>query len=219
MPKPKTENTKKVAGNAKKAEAAAAKQAVADAQKAKEEDAEWSKGAKSGSKKAAAEDKKASAAAAKAERDKLLAEEEANQPAKAKGAGKKVAEKKTRGTLDLSQLDGDSKEKTLNASGIENALDALDLTSGGSKGIDRHPERRFAAAFKAYEERRLPQVKDEHPGLRRNQQIELIRKEFEKSPENPFNAETNVKFDASKDEIAETRKRVNAGVEKRLGEK
>ena len=40
------ENTKKVAGNAKKAEAAAQKQAVKDKVVAENEDAEWSKGAK-----------------------------------------------------------------------------------------------------------------------------------------------------------------------------
>ena len=45
------ENTKKVAGNARKAEAAAAKQAEADARKSKVEDEEWGKGAKTSSKK------------------------------------------------------------------------------------------------------------------------------------------------------------------------
>ena len=221
MPKPKTENTKKVAGNAKKAEAAAQKQAVKDAAVAHEEDEKWSKGSKGSSKKDATEDKKAAAAAAKAERDKLLAAEEEGQPSKAKGAGKKVAEKKTRGTLDLSQLEGDStKEQTLNASGIDNALDALTLTGANNNmKMDRHPERRFAAAYKQYEEKRLPQMKEEHPGLRRNQQVELIRKEFEKHPDNPFNADTNVRFDASRDDIADAQKRVKDGVEKRLGEK
>jgi hypothetical protein len=221
MPKPKSENTKKVAGNAKKAEAAAQKQAAADAAAERAESEKWDKGAKNNAKKQSAEDKKAATAAAKAERDKLLAEEEANQPSKPKGAGKKTAEKKSRGTLDLSQLDdAPAKEKTLNATGIDNALDALSLT-GDQKGqkMDRHPERRFAAAYKVYEERRLPEIKVEHPGLRRNQQIELIRKEFDKHPDNPFNAENNVLFNASKEEIADAKKRVNEGVEKRLAEK
>jgi hypothetical protein len=221
MPKPKSENTKKAAGNAKKAEAAAQKQAVADAAAERAEADHWEKGAKSNAKKQSAEEKKASAAAAKAERDKLLAEEEANQPSKPKGAGKKTAEKKSRGTLDLSQLDEPStKEKTLNATGIDNALDALSLT-GDQKNqkMDRHPERRYAAAYKIFEERRLPEVKKEKPGLRRQQQLELIRKEFEKHPDNPFNAENNIRFDASKEEIADAKKRVQEGVEKRLAEK
>lgn len=45
------ENTKKVSGNAKKAEAAAAKQAVENQKKAAAEDDDWGKGAKSNAKK------------------------------------------------------------------------------------------------------------------------------------------------------------------------
>lgn len=51
--KMKGENTKKVAGNAKKAEAAAQKDAVANAKQAKAEDEEWSKGSKNSAKKCA----------------------------------------------------------------------------------------------------------------------------------------------------------------------
>jgi hypothetical protein len=47
----KTENTKKVAGNAKKAAAAQAKNEAENAKKAADEAAEWSKGAKSNDKK------------------------------------------------------------------------------------------------------------------------------------------------------------------------
>ena len=45
------ENTKKVAGNAKKAEAAAQKAAAENAKKAEDEEQDWSKGAKSNAKK------------------------------------------------------------------------------------------------------------------------------------------------------------------------
>ena len=246
-PRGKGENTKKVAGNvrtpsypdwlvpipntlqAKKAEVAAQKAAAADAAAERSEQDKWSKGAKSNDKKAAEAEKKAAAAAAKAERDRLLAEEEKNQPSKPKGAGKKTAEKKTakpsRGTLDLGDLDNDDatsdkKETTLNATGIDNALDALSLTSAqqNSEKVERHPERRFKAAYKAYEERRLPEIESEHPGLRRNQMVELVRKEFEKSEENPFN-QASVGFDADKEEVKEVKRRVREGVEGRLGEK
>jgi hypothetical protein len=229
-PRGKGENTKKAAGNAKKAEAAAAKQSVANARAEEAESSKWEQGSKDTSKKAAAAEKAAAAAAKKAEREALLAAEEKDQPSKPKGAGKKTAEKKNVGRpLDLGQLDDDNdtrpgmgpkKASTLNASGIDNALDALSLTTNNSDmKLDRHPERRFAAAYKQYEERRLPEIKTEHPGLRRNQQIELIRKEFEKSEENPFNQVGNVRYDASKDELADAKKSIRDGVEKRLGEK
>ncbi|EXJ82837.1 hypothetical protein A1O3_06652 [Capronia epimyces CBS 606.96] len=220
------ENTKKVAGNARKAEAAAQKQAAVDARKSAEEAEEWSKGAKDAKKKQEAAEKAAEKAAKKAEREALLAEEEKSQRSTPKGANKKTAEKKTRtGTLDLGQLDGEpsgnTKATAISASGIDNALDALTLTTGTANDlkIDRHPERRFKAAYKAYEERRLPQIEVEHPGLRKQQRIELVRKEFEKSEENPFNQAGNVRFDATKDELGETRRKVRESVEKRLVEK
>ncbi|OAL36248.1 hypothetical protein AYO20_04406 [Fonsecaea nubica] len=224
-PKGKGENTKKVAGNARKAEAAAQKQAAANASAAAREEEKWQQGAKDTSKKQAAAVKAAEQAAKKAEREAMLAEEEKGMRDKPKGANKKTAEKKSRGTLDLAQLDDDSgaggKERALNASGIDNALDALSLTTSSPHDmkLDRHPERRFPAAYKAYEERRLPEIDKERPGLRRNQKIELIKKEFEKSDENPFNQSGNIRYDASKEELAEVRKKVREGVENRLGEK
>jgi len=213
---PKKENTKKVAGNARKAEAAAQKQAVADAKHAAEEDDKWSKGAKDTKKKENAAAKAAEQAAKKAERDALLAEEEKNQRSTPKGAHKKTAEKKSRGTLDLGQLDGEP-SKAINASGIDNALDALTLTgSANDLKLDRHPERRFKAAYKVFEDRRLPEIELEHPGLRKNQRIEIVKKEFEKSEENPFNQAGNVRYDASKADLEVERQRVREGVERRL---
>ena len=233
-PKQKGENTKKAAGNAKKAEVAAQKAAAADRQKEADESQQWSKGAKSTDKKADQAEKKAAAAAAKAERDRLLAEEEKNQPSKPKGAGKKTAEKKVAAPkLNLDDLDRDSdskdhargpdarRERTLNASGIDNALDALDLTTNNhnnAQTVERHPERRFKAAYKAFEERRLPEIEAESPGLRRNQRVEQARKEFERSPENPFN-QVSVGFDASREEVREVKKKVREGVEGRLADR
>ncbi|KAL3482007.1 hypothetical protein BJX99DRAFT_253131 [Aspergillus californicus] len=215
------ENSKKVAGNARKAEAASKKQAGEDAKRAAEEDKQWSKGSKGAGKKEDAEAKKAEAARKKAERDALLAAEEASQPSKPKNTKsatkKSAAPAPSRGTLDLNQLDDDTPapKGALNASGIDNALDALNLTNKDASKIDRHPERRFKAAYAAYEARRLPEVEEENPGLRRNQRIELVRKEFEKSDENPFN-QAHVAFDASRDEIKAVRDAERNKVEARL---
>ena len=68
----------------------------------------------------------------------------------------------------------------------------------------------------AYEARRMPELEEEMKGLRRQQRIDVIRKEFEKSPENPFN-QVSVGFDASKDEVREVREKEREKVEKRLG--
>jgi hypothetical protein len=165
--------------------------------------------------------KKAEQARKKAEKDALLAEEEKEARAAPKNA--KTAPKKSKG-LDLAQLDEDGTESkkatALNATGIDNALDALSLTADTGAKIDKHPERRFKAAFAAYEERRLNEMDQDGSGqgLRQNQKREKIRKEFEKSEENPFN-QVSARYDASKDEIKELKEAEKAKIEQRLGEK
>lgn len=165
----------------------------------------------------AAAAKAAEAARKKAEKDALLKEEEASLPSKA--GGKKPPVKKGKG-LDLSGLDGPSSKKelgALNASGIDNAIDALSLTTNSQDKIDRHPERRFKAAYAVYEERRLEEMKDEK-GLRRNQKIEQIRKEFEKHPDNPFNQVAG-SYNMSKEEINALRESEKEKKESMLAEK
>jgi hypothetical protein len=167
--------------------------------------------------------KKAEQARKKAEKDTLLAEEEKDARAAPKNV--KIAVKKTKG-LDLSQLDedrpgaGPRTASTLNATGIDNALDALSLTGTDSTKIDKHPERRFKAALAAFEERRLKEMDADGSGqgLRQNQKRERIRKEFEKSDENPFN-QVSAKYDSTKDEIREIKEQEKAKIESRLGEK
>lgn len=53
--------------------------------------------------------------------------------------------------------------------------------------MDKHPEKRMKAAYTAYEERRLKELKIEHPTLRLSQLKQMIFKEWQKSPENPLN--------------------------------
>ena len=172
-----------------------------------------------------AEAKKAEAARNKAEKEALLAEEERNAPSKPKNT--KSAPKKTSAApsrkLDLDALDSSEPSaqtplNALNATGIDNALDALTLTSGASNSekVDRHPERRFKAAYAAYEARRMPELEGEMKGLRRQQRVDVIRKEFERSAENPFN-QVSVGFDASREEVREVKEQERQKVEARLG--
>ncbi|KAF2864259.1 DUF1014-domain-containing protein [Piedraia hortae CBS 480.64] len=207
-----TENSKKAAGAARKAEAASRKSAAAASAAEAAEAAAWQQGAKDTRKADAAASKAAEAARKKAEKEALLKEEEASLPTKG-GKGKVPPTKKAKG-LDLSGLDTPSSSAALNASGIDNALDALALTAGQEEKVERHPERRFAAAYKPYEERRLEELKEEK-GLRRQQKIEMIKKEFEKSPDNPFNQVT-ARYDTSKEEVREMREGVRRWKEELL---
>ena len=60
-------------------------------------------------------------------------------------------------------------------------------TTEGDGNVDLHPERRMAAAFRAFEEENLPKLKKENPKLRLSQLKQLLRKEWQKSPQNPLN--------------------------------
>jgi len=64
----------------------------------------------------------------------------------------------------------------------------LHVGHGGAGGeVDRHPEKRAKAMFNAYFERRLPEMKEEKPGLKLMAYKSKIFDEWQKSPENPRN--------------------------------
>ncbi|KAI8974271.1 hypothetical protein BD414DRAFT_498642 [Trametes punicea] len=242
---PKGGNAKKEAGRAKKAENEAKKAAAAEAERERKEAEKWSEGAKSSKSKEEKEEKRRAELARKAEKARLLAEEEANAPSTVKTApkagAKKAAPKNVKpagpgaiaagGGLGATTVAADEEKprevESYSATGLDNALDLLevvtakmDKASVGSQAanIERHPERRFKAAFEAYKERELPKIRQEHPGLRLQQYHDLLYKQFQKSPENPFNQVT-VAYDASKDERMEALNRRNAEIAERLREK
>jgi hypothetical protein len=77
------------------------------------------------------------------------------------------------------------------ASGLDGAMELMSLATTAdskkaSERLDRHPERRVKSAYAAYEERELPILKAEHPGLRLTQLKQQLQKTWKKSPENPM---------------------------------
>ena len=156
----------------------------------------------------AADRKKAETAAKKAEADRLLREEEAALPDKPKGAGTKQATR--RPGINMDQLND------ISASGVDNALEALKLTSGDQAvKIDRNPQRRKAAAYEAFKARRLPEVRadPQYRGLRLQQMVNQVHKEFEKSPENPMNNIGNVAYNAKQGDVKAVRSHVRENLE------
>lgn len=150
-----------------------------------------------------------------------MKEDEENAGGRAEPKKSKAPAKKSRG-LDLSQLDDDgsgAKKTALNASGIDNALDALSLAGGSDDTkVDKHPERRYPAAYAKYEERRLAEMKADGSGtgLRLDQRKNRIRKEFDKHPDNPFNQVT-ASYNASRSDIAQIKEQEKTKIEQRLG--
>uniref|UniRef100_A0A914M325 Coiled-coil domain-containing protein n=1 Tax=Meloidogyne incognita TaxID=6306 RepID=A0A914M325_MELIC len=82
------------------------------------------------------------------------------------------------------QIEGDS------ATNVDEAIRILrGSVDGASSSIaqDQHPEKRLKAAYATFEENRLPRLKEEHPTLRLSQLKQLLKKEWQKSADNPLN--------------------------------
>jgi len=230
---PKKENSKAAAAKGKKAE----NQTQVDAAKKKAQDAketeEWSKGAKGKSSKDEKAEKAKEAAARKAEAARLLAEEEASlpsKPAKAPSgvkAGKAVAKSAPAAAVPASRIpDFDAPTvESFSASGLDDALDLMtlvtektDKASVGAKAastVETHPERRFKAAFEAYKERELPALRKDRPGMRLQQYHDILYKDFQKSPDNPFN-QVMAAYDAKKEDKVAVLKKQRDETEQRL---
>eukprot|EP00959_Pyramimonas_sp_CCMP1952_P448094 9382868-Pyramimonas_sp.AAC.3 len=78
----------------------------------------------------------------------------------------------------------------VDASGIDDAVSALErvsMLSPDAGDEDMHPERRRKAAYMAYEERMLKELKEDKPGLKIQQYKDMIFKSWKKAPDNPMN--------------------------------
>ncbi|KAF8437461.1 hypothetical protein L210DRAFT_3622166 [Boletus edulis BED1] len=237
---PKGDNAKKESGRAKKAENKSKKQEVAAAEKERKEADNWDQGAKSNKAKEEREVKRREDLARKAENARLLAEEEAAVASRVKTTPKAGAKKAAKaatpagpgaiaaggdfGKEPEKSKDTPEKVESFATSGIDNALDLLEVVNAKTDkasvgqqaaGIERHPERRFKAAFEAYKETELPNLKVEHPGLRLQQYHDILYKQFQKSPDNPFNQVT-VAYDASKEERTVALKEKHEAVQKKM---
>jgi hypothetical protein len=61
------------------------------------------------------------------------------------------------------------------------------LRAGKAEEVDLHPEKRMRAAYLEFEEENLERLKKENPNMRLSQIKQLLKKEWQKSPKNPFN--------------------------------
>ncbi|KAJ8530315.1 hypothetical protein K7X08_037150 [Anisodus acutangulus] len=76
-------------------------------------------------------------------------------------------------------------DSIIEASTVDDAIAHLAISD--SLPPDRHPEKRLRAAFKAFEEAEIRNLKEEKPGLTHTQYKDLIWKMWKKSPDNPLN--------------------------------
>jgi len=199
-------NSKSVAAKERKNEKAAAEKAVKDAAL---EDAKWRDDgnplAKKQAKKDEAEKKRLEALAKKKERDDMLQQENADIAAKqAKTNPIKVTraqiaelnerreniafgkqEPVTHLTVPLEENVNRLAVDGVEARNIDEAIGALRVSEGPA--VDKHPEKRMKAAYEDFENVRLPQLKSENPSMRLSQLKQMLRKEWQKHPDNPLN--------------------------------
>lgn len=85
--------------------------------------------------------------------------------------------------------------RTAGESGLDGALRSLSVGGGGTSSSipeDAHPEKRMKAMHKAFEERMMPQMKQDYPGLKMSQYKEKIFALWKKSKENPMNNTSDI---------------------------
>ncbi|KAI8375635.1 hypothetical protein EDC96DRAFT_475024 [Choanephora cucurbitarum] len=183
----KTSNSKAEAANGRKAAAKAEKDQKKQMDLEAKEDAKWTKGAKKNDKKEAEASKKADLLQKKLEKQRILAEEEAalnKKPKANKPSGVRKMVFNPSGPAESSKVT-DKKEFRL-------------LTEND---VEKHPERRFKHALQEFEDRELKNFRAQYPGLRLSQLKQIIYKEFQKSPENPFNQSNVVAYNTKLDEL------------------
>jgi len=77
---------------------------------------------------------------------------------------------------------------TIEGEEARNVDEAISILTGSTEDMDKHPEKRMKAAYLAFEEKRLAELKEESPSLKLSQLKQMIFKEWQKSPSNPLNA-------------------------------
>ncbi|KAJ1999512.1 hypothetical protein H4R26_005030 [Coemansia thaxteri] len=229
MPKKFTgANSKVTAAAEKKAAAAAEKDGQKQAAKEVQASKQWKVGAKDTTKQADADAKRQEK---EQRRREAQAQLDAEACENAQAAAKKTAPPKLRPAATTPKkkaaaaapamavpelfaaegaAEGAGAVESFAASNIDDALDLMGTVGEGAGRsgdpavaavIDRHPERRAKAAFRAYEEREIPRVREENPGLRLTQIRDLVWKAWQKAGENPFN-QAQVAHNATQDDVA-----------------
>lgn len=169
----------KKAEEAKRKEEAAAKKAEAK-RLAEQEEAELAKQASK---------KLGKVAAPKVTQHQLRLQSEAERKAQDAETEKQRAQRRREISEDeyarMVEVENRNKEDAgaVDARSVEAALSMLTT----EEKEEKHPEKRAKAAWNAYYEAELPNLRAEKPGLKLQQYKDLLWKSWQKSPDNPFN--------------------------------
>lgn len=76
-----------------------------------------------------------------------------------------------------------AQDGSIHARSVDEAISVLSIKTE----LDRHPERRLKSSYKKFEEEYMPQLKADNPSMRISQLRQILKKQWQKSPENPMN--------------------------------
>ncbi|RZC33519.1 DUF1014 domain containing protein [Asbolus verrucosus] len=178
-----------------------AKGAEASNKQQKESDAYWQdddKLIKKKQQRKEEQEKKREQQLAKKAENKLLLEKEMSGIKSGKVPPPKLTRAQINSTVNVPKMDyktknsGESLSRNMNRIPFEgeearSVNEAISLLGGKSAQVDKHPEKRQKAAYSAYENRRLNELKTENPSLRLSQVKQMLFKEWQKAAENPMN--------------------------------
>ncbi len=109
--------------------------------------------------------------------------------AKARLKAKFAAKKEAETYVDVDQIENTNRERAQSAEDAKNS-GTIDGAVKELIGLDIAKKQQpvsMKAAYKAFEERELPTLKEERPGLKKSQYDELLSKMWKKDPTNPVN--------------------------------
>ena len=109
--------------------------------------------------------------------------------AKARLKAKFAAKKEAEIYVDVDQIENTNRVRAQSAEDAKNS-GTIDKAVKELTGLDIAKKTRpvsMKAAYKAFEERELPGMKEERPGLKKSQYDELLSKMWKKDPTNPVN--------------------------------
>merc|ERR1719427_1785813 len=103
------------------------------------------------------------------------------------GAGKSAQEPQTPLNKPLEENVNRIQVEGSEARTVDEAISVLTISEGeATTALDKHPEKRMKAAYEEFEKSRLPELKKENPNMRLSQLKQMLRKEWQKHPDNPL---------------------------------
>ncbi|CAJ0930111.1 unnamed protein product, partial [Mesorhabditis belari] len=100
---------------------------------------------------------------------------------------KRLKEMEARRLTEVDHLEENINRLDLDVESARNIDEAIAVLGDREVDPEKHPEKRMRAAYQAFEDEKMPELKKENPTFRISQLKQALWKEWKKSPQNPLN--------------------------------